>query len=147
MIYTDLTKKALRICFDAHKDQVDKSGMPYVFHPFHLAEQMDAEDAICVALLHDVVEDTETTLQNLRNSGFPEHVLAAVACMTHGPGEPYADYIARVKGNELARMVKLADLAHNSDLSRLDCVTQRDLDRAKRYAWAAAYLKDEWREV
>lgn len=75
------------------------------------------------------------------------HVLDAVACMTHNPADSYRDYIARIRGNELARTVKLADLAHNSDLSRLDCVTQRDLDRAKRYAWAAAYLKDEQREV
>lgn len=143
MIYTDLTKKALRICFDAHKDQVDKSGMPYVFHPFHLAEQMDAEDAICVALLHDVIEDTDMALQDLRGAGFPGHILEAVACMTHDPADSYRDYIARIKENDLACKVKLADLAHNSDLSRLDCVTQRDLDRAKRYAWAAAYLKDE----
>lgn len=143
MIYTALTKKALRLCFDAHKDQVDKSGLPYVFHPFHLAEQMDTEDAVCVALLHDVVEDTETTEQDLRDAGFPERVVEAVACMTHAPGEHYRDYIERVKGNDLARTVKLADLAHNSDTARLDCVAQKDLDRVARYAWAAAFLRDE----
>ena len=59
MIYTDLTKKALKFCFEAHKNQYDKSGMPYVFHPFHLAEQMTTEETTVVALLHDVVEDTD----------------------------------------------------------------------------------------
>ncbi len=70
MIYTELTKKALRLCFEAHKDQLDKSGLPYVFHPFHLAEQMDAEETVCVALLHDVVEDTDYTLEDLIAMGF-----------------------------------------------------------------------------
>lgn len=70
MIYTTLTKKALKICFNAHKNQVDKTGVPYVFHPFHLAEQMDTEDSVCVALLHDVVEDTDITFDDLTKEGF-----------------------------------------------------------------------------
>ncbi len=75
MIYTELTKKALKLSFEAHKDQIDKSGMPYVFHPFHLAEQMDTEEKVIVALLHDVVEDTEYSLKDLENMGFPESVI------------------------------------------------------------------------
>ena len=74
MIYTPLTKKALRICFDCHKDQVDKTGLPYVFHPFHLAEQMTDEISTICALLHDVVEDTELTFDDLEKKGFPAEV-------------------------------------------------------------------------
>ena len=72
MLYTPLTRRALKLCFEAHKDQTDKSGLPYVFHPFHLAEQMTEEVTTVVALLHDVVEDTPVTLENLRAQGFPE---------------------------------------------------------------------------
>ena len=78
MIYTPLTKKALKISFKAHKDQVDKSGLPYVYHPFHLAEQMNDECSICVALLHDVVEDTDISLDDLASDGFPAEVIEAL---------------------------------------------------------------------
>ncbi len=83
MIYTEMTKKAMKLCFEAHKDQTDKSGMPYVFHPFHLAEQMPDEETATVALLHDVIEDTHYTLDDLRAMGFDENVLTALALMTH----------------------------------------------------------------
>ena len=75
MIYTDKTKKAMKLCFEAHKDQVDKSGMPYVFHPFHVAEQMTAEATTIVALLHDVVEDTDYTLEDIAAEGFGKEIL------------------------------------------------------------------------
>ena len=88
MIYTPLTKKALKLCFEAHKDQVDKTDMPYVFHPFHLAEQMSDEATTICALLHDVVEDTPYTLADLRQMGFPEAVLEALALLTHDPSVP-----------------------------------------------------------
>jgi (p)ppGpp synthase/HD superfamily hydrolase len=135
-----MTKAALRICFDAHKDQVDKSGMPYVFHPFHVAEQMETEDEVCVALLHDVVEDTATTLDDIRAAGIGEEAVAAIAAMTHDPSVTYADYIATVARNPLARKVKVADLRHNSDKSRLDEPTDRDLARLERYAEALRML-------
>ena len=79
MIYTNMTKLALEICFDAHKDQIDKSGMPYVFHPFHLAEQMTDENTTIVALLHDVIEDTDYTLEDLRKMGFNEQIISAIS--------------------------------------------------------------------
>ena len=120
MIYTEQTKKALKLCFEAHKDQVDKSGMPYVFHPFHLAEQMTDEDTTVVALLHDVVEDTDYTLEDLKNMGFSPQVLEAIALMTHEDGVPYLEYVAKIKGNPIAKAVKLADIDHNSDISSLD---------------------------
>ena len=143
MIYTEQTVKALRLCYEAHKGQYDKSGVPYVFHPLHLAEQMDDEDSIVAALLHDVVEDTDYSLEDLRRMGFPPRALEAVALLTHDPAEPYLDYVARVKTNPLAKAVKLADLRHNSDLSRIDRVTRRDLDRVEKYAAAIRLLETE----
>lgn len=140
MIYTELTKKALRLCFEAHKDQLDKSGLPYVFHPFHLAEQMDTEETVCVALLHDVVEDTEYTLEDLIAMGFPKPVTDALALMTHDENVPYLDYVAKLKDNPVARRVKLADLKHNSDLTRLDRVDEKALERVEKYRKAMELL-------
>lgn len=141
MIYTELTKKALLLAFGAHKDQLDKSGMPYIFHPFHLAEQMDDEYSVCVALLHDVVEDTEITLDDLKAQGFPEEVTRAVGRMTHPKGMPYLEYVAALKDDPLASKVKLADLRHNSDTSRLDRVTENDLKRLAKYRKAMDILE------
>ena len=143
MIYTPLTKKAMRLCFDAHKDQVDKSGMPYVFHPFHVAEQMQTEETTIVALLHDVVEDTDYTIDDLRAMGFPEAVTDALALMTHTKGVPYMEYVAAIKGNPIATAVKLADLRHNSDLSRLDAVDEKALRRVEKYKKAITLLETE----
>lgn len=142
MIYTELTKKALKLCFAAHKEQQDKSGLPYVFHPFHLAEQMEDELTTVTALLHDVVEDSPYTLTDLREMGFPEEVLAALALLTHDDDTPYLDYVARIRENPIARTVKLADLRHNSDLSRLDHVDDRALQRVEKYKKALALLEE-----
>ena len=141
MIYTELTKKALMLCFEAHKDQVDKSGLPYVFHPFHLAEQMTDELSTVAALLHDVVEDTPYTLPDLREMGFPEEVLEALRLLTHDDGTPYLDYVARLKDHPIARAVKLADLRHNGDLTRLDFVDARALERVEKYRRAMELLE------
>lgn len=142
MIYTDMTKKALQLSFMAHKDQTDKSGMPYVFHPFHLAEQMPDEDTTIVALLHDVIEDTHYTLDDLRAMGFNEQVLDALALMTHDKRIPYMDYVAKIKGNKIARTVKLADLKHNSDLSRLNNLDEKAMKRIEKYRQAIALLSE-----
>ena len=141
MIYTPMTKKALKLCFEAHRDQLDKSGLPYVFHPFHLAEQMDSENAVVLALLHDVVEDTDITPGQLAQEGFPAEVLAALALLTHDEAVPYMEYVAAIAGNPLARQVKLADLRHNSDLTRLDSIDQYALARAEKYRQAIALLE------
>lgn len=141
MIYTALTKQALKLCFEAHRDQTDKSGMPYVFHPFHLAEQMDTEESTTVALLHDVVEDTDYTLEDLKAMGFPNNVIDALALMTHDPRVPYMEYVKAISENPLATKVKLADLRHNSDLSRLDSVDEKALSRVKKYAAAIELLE------
>ncbi len=141
MIYTENTKKALRICFDAHKHQEDKSGMPYVFHPFHLAEQMKTEETTIVALLHDVVEDSDYTLEDLKEFGFSGAVTDAVALMTHADDVEYMDYVRKIKDNPIAKAVKLADLRHNSDLSRLDEVTEKALNRREKYLKAIELLE------
>ena len=142
MIYTEATKKALKLCFEAHKDQVDKTGMPYVFHPFHLAEQMKDEESTIVALLHDVVEDTDYTPEDLREMGFSKAVIDALTLLTHEEGVPYMEYIAALKDDRLARTVKLADLEHNSDISRLDSrsIDARTLARLDKYSRARDLL-------
>lgn len=140
MLYTPLTKKAITICFEAHKDQKDKSGLPYVFHPFHLAEQMEDETTTIVALLHDVVEDTDITLDDLKNEGFPDEAIEALKLLTHSPYVPYMDYIANIKNNKTATKVKLADLKHNSDLSRYNNITEKDIERQEKYLKAISFL-------
>ena len=142
MIYTKMTKAALKLCFEAHKDQTDKSGMPYVFHPFHLAEQMKDEDTTVVALLHDVIEDTDYTVDDLYDMGFSERVISAIELMTHDDEVPYMEYVAEIKKNPIAREVKLADLRHNSDVTRLDVITPWDEKRAKKYAEAIKLLEN-----
>ena len=143
MIYTEKSRKALKLCFEAHKDQVDKAGMPYVFHPFHLAEQMTDEDSTVVALLHDVVEDSNYTFDDLLFLGFDTLIVDALRLLTHGDSDPYMDYIAKIKTNPIARAVKLADLAHNSDLSRLepDAIDDKTLKRVKKYQQAIELLQ------
>lgn len=141
MIYTSLTKKALSLCFEAHKDQVDKSGLPYVFHPFHLAMEMTDELSTVVALLHDVIEDTDYTLQDLEKMGFPPAVLEAISLMTHREGVPYMEYVATIKTNPLARIVKMADLRHNSNIARVDNPTEKDYARVEKYRRAMALLE------
>ena len=140
MIYTEMTKTAMKLCFHAHKDQVDKSGMPYVFHPFHLAEQMSDEETTVVALLHDVVEDTDYTIGDLRALGLPDNVLEAIALMTHDKAVPYMEYVEKIKKNRIAAVVKRADLIHNSDLSRLDTVDEKALRRVRKYKKAIELL-------
>ncbi len=143
MIYTPETKKAMKLCFEAHKDQTDKSGLPYVFHPFHVAEQMHDEKTTIVALLHDVVEDTSYTLQDLRAMGFNQEVLDAIALMTHDNNMPYMEYVAKIRENPIARAVKLADLRHNSDLTRMDEITETVLKRVEKYKAAMQLLTEK----
>lgn len=141
MIYTEQVNRALCLAYEAHQGQFDKSGVPYVFHPLHLAEQMPDEESIVAALLHDVVEDTDYSLEDLKSMGFPPKALEAVALLTHTGEEPYLRYVARIKENPIAKRVKLADLRHNSDLSRIRQVTERDRDRVEKYAAAIRLLE------
>ncbi len=142
MIYTDLTKKALKLCFESHKNQVDKSDMPYVFHPFHLAEQMTDETTTVVALLHDVVEDTDVSFKDLEKQGFSDEIISALKLLTHDESVPYMDYIEAIKKNSIATKVKLADLKHNSDLTRLTVVDEKALGRKEKYEKAIKFLSE-----
>ena len=143
MIYTPLTKKALFVCCVAHSRQVDKSGVPYMLHPFHIAERMTTEYEVCTALLHDVVEDTNLTMDYLRAEGFPEEVLEAVLLLTRDLSVPYLDYIRALKHNDLARKVKLADLIHNSTVERLNDPERIRHLRLDDYHEAIRILQDE----
>lgn len=141
MIYTELTKKAARIAYDAHAGQLDKAGMPYIFHPWHVAEQMTDEKTTCAALLHDVVEDTSVTLEQLAEE-FPADIIAALKLLTHKEGVDYMDYVRKIKTDPIASAVKIADLKHNSDLSRLpeEARTQEAMRRCEKYAEALGIL-------
>ena len=140
MLYTNLTKKAMKIAFTAHKEQVDKNGMPYIYHPIHVAEQMTDEATICVALLHDVIEDTDITIEMLAAEGFPDSVLTALQLLTHDEQVPYLTYVGEIKTNPIASVLKIADLKHNSDLTRLDRIDEKSLARVEKYKKAIELL-------
>ena len=141
MINTDLTRKAMKLAFDAHMGQVDKVGVPYIFHPAHVAESMKTEYGCCAALLHDVVEDTNVTFEDLEKD-FPKEVVDALRLLTHEEGVDYMDYVSKIKDNEIAREVKIADLTHNSDSTRLITVTDVDRQRLDKYKRALEYLEN-----
>lgn len=141
MIYTPMTRKAMILAYKAHENQVDRSGVPYIFHPFHVAESMDTEAEVCTALLHDVVEDTNYTIEDLRKEGFSEEILEAVTLLTRDKSIEYMDYIYKIKPNKIARKVKLSDLAHNSDESRLLEKDEHFDKLRKRYKKAKEYLE------
>ncbi len=144
MIYTELTKKAMRIAFDVHKEQVDKTGLPYIYHPIHLAEQMKDETTTCVALLHDVVEDGKISFKYLEGCGFTKEIIEAIKLLTHDEKVPYIDYVKAIKGNRTATKVKLADLTHNSDITRLEVVDEKAIKRNEKYKAAMEILKDDF---
>ena len=139
----DIAELAYETAVNAHKGQVDKAGIDYIQHPVAVAEKVETPVEKAVAYLHDVVEDTDVTLDDLRQKGFPEEVVTAVDCLTKRDGEPLPDYLLRVKGNALARTVKLADLAHNSDIRRIPHPKEKDFRRVERYHREAEYLRDD----
>lgn len=143
MLYTELTIKAMRLAYEAHKEQYDKGGVPYIFHPYHIAEQLSEEYDICVALLHDVVEDTDITLSDLENAGFPKEVVEAVGILTKTKGEDYMEYVRRIKINPIAKKVKLRDLEHNSDPTRLVDGREKSAAQLEKYAKARKLLLEE----
>ncbi|MBQ9857583.1 MAG: HD domain-containing protein [Oscillospiraceae bacterium] len=142
MICTPLTKRAYKIAFEAHRDQLDKTGLPYIQHPLHLAFQMTDEVTTCVALLHDVVEDSDMTFEELEKLGFGGEIMDALRLLTHADDVPYMDYVREIKKNPVAAAVKRADLMHNSDMTRLDVVTEKDLQRAEKYKKALEILSE-----
>ena len=143
MIYTPLINKAIKLIYKAHEGQLDKSGLPYVLHPIHLAEQMKDEYSTLVALLHDTLEDTDITPEYLR-AEFPTEVCDAVELLTKPDGMDYFEYIETLKSNPLARRVKLCDLEHNCTLSRFDqAPDEYALARREKYLKARKILLAE----
>ena len=140
MIYTPLTKRAILFAFDAHRGQYDKSGLPYITHPLHVAESMETEDECVVAFLHDVLEDTDCTVEDMINMGITNRQIAALKLLCHDEAVPYLEYVKAICADPIARKVKLADLQHNSDLSRLSVVTSQDIERAEKYKSAIQIL-------
>ena len=132
--------KAFVLAYMAHRGQKDKAGKPYILHPVNVAKRVKGKERKIVALLHDIVEDTEITLDKLEKMGFGDEIVEAVKAITKIKGENYEDYLKRVKNNDIAKDVKLADLAHNSDLNRLKAVSIKDIKRAKKYCIAMRYL-------
>ena len=140
-LYTPLIYKALNIAHTAHNGQFDKSGVPYIYHPAFLASQMDTEEEVITALLHDVVEDTPVTLEELEQAGFSQTVLDALELLTHNDESEYTDYVRRIKGNPLAAKIKLADLWHNNNPTRNANLSPEKVEwYSKKYAEAIALL-------
>jgi len=135
-------ERAIAIAAEAHAGQKDRAGAPYILHPIRLMIQMDSEDAMMAAVLHDVVENSVWTLDDLRKEGFSNEVLNAVDSLTHRDkeGENYWDYIQRAKSDPIAIKVKLADLEDNLNPDRLNAVTEKDEKRFDRYRKAQKML-------
>ena len=131
---------ALSIATQAHEGQLDKAGVDYIEHPIYVASQVDTEEEKAVALLHDVIEDSPVSAEELLQAGLPETVVTAVQVLTKKKEQDYQTYLETVKKNPLARVVKLADLKHNSDLSRLSSITEKDRERLKKYKKAIDFL-------
>lgn len=126
-------ERAIIVAASAHAGQVDKGGEPYILHPLRVMLRLQSEHERMAAVLHDVVEDTKVTLENLRTTGFPEEVVAAVECLTKRPGESRVDAARRAAADPIARVVKLADNAENMDMSRLPSPTEKDYARLEEY--------------
>jgi len=132
-----LLERAIGIALRAHAGQKTKDGSPYILHPLRVMARMTTGEERMAAVLHDVIEDSDLTLEDLRREGFPESVLTAVSLMTHEDGISYEDYVQRLKPDPMARRIKLADLEDNSDIRRLSGIEEKDIERLRRYhrAW------------
>ena len=137
----ELLERAIGIAVEAHRGQKDRYGAPYISHPIRVMERLHNPTEKIVGILHDVVEDTDWSFDDLRKEGFPQNVLAALDCVTKREGEAYEDFVKRSASNPLAKAVKLADLQDNMDLRRFPEVAERDLPRLQKYvkAWRALH--------
>lgn len=141
MINTKLTRKAMVIAYNAHANQFDKAGVPYIFHPIHLAEQMDTEIECIIALLHDVVEDTDVTFEQLEKE-FSSDIIKILKLLTHDKETDYMEYVKIIKENPIAKKVKIADITHNADETRLETITENDILRREKYQKALEILNN-----
>jgi (p)ppGpp synthase/HD superfamily hydrolase len=132
---------AIAFAAKAHAGQLDKAGKPYILHPLRLMMKFDELEEQLASLLHDVVEDGDVTLDELRGLGIPEVTVVAIDCLTKRPGETYEQFISRIRPNPLATKVKIADIRDNLDLTRLPALQEKDLERAAKYHQALLYLQ------
>ena len=138
---TQTLERAIAIAAAAHAGQLDKGGAPYILHPLKVMLRMTTLEERIVAVLHDVVEDCDISLDDLRKEGFSEEVLTAIQSVTKVPGESFEDFVERAAQNPIGRVVKLADLEENSDLSRITSPSWDDLERVEKYRRAIARLR------
>lgn len=138
---TQTLERAIAIAATAHAGQVDKGGAPYILHPLKVMLRMSTLEERIVAVLHDVVEDCDISLEDLRQEGFSEEVLTAIESVTKVPAESYEDFVERAAQNPIGRVVKLADLEENSDLSRIASPSWEDLERIEKYRRAIGRLR------
>ncbi len=132
---------AIALACSAHAGQVNKAGKAYILHPLRLMLCFDDLDAQIVAVLHDVIEDSEHSLGDLQGLGFDAHVISAIDCLTKRPGENYQRFLERVATHPLATRVKIQDITDNLDVTRLPALTDKDFERVRKYHQALAYLK------
>jgi len=137
-----MLEKAILIAVNAHSGQEDKAGAPYILHPIRLMMQMQTETDRIIAILHDVPEDSDYTIEKLTAEGFDEEILNALECLCKRENEPYEAYIQRLKPNPIARKIKLADLQDNMNILRMNKLTEVDLNRIKKYHAAWLELKN-----
>jgi (p)ppGpp synthase/HD superfamily hydrolase len=131
----ELLNKMLIIAVNAHADQYDKGGHPYILHPISVLHMLRTEDEElqCIALGHDLIEDTKTTYQDLRDAGMTERIIEGIRSLTKLPGETYEEYKQKVLANKDAIAVKKKDIQHNTDIRRLRGVSDKDIRRMERY--------------
>lgn len=131
----ELLGKMIVIATNAHAGQFDRGGNPYILHPLHVMSYLktDDEELMCIALAHDVVEDTSVTYKELREAGMTERIIAGIKALTKQPGQTYEEYKAGVFANMDAMRVKMCDLRHNTDIRRLKGVTEKDIARMAKY--------------
>ena len=144
MILLEYLELSIRLAVNLHAGQFDKAGKPYILHPLRVMNNVNTIEEKIVGVLHDTIEDTELTLDELENLfGFPSNIVEAVNLLTKEKDVSYKEYILKIKNNELARVVKLADMRDNSDLFRLHEVEEKHLKMIKKYHWGMKQLRDD----
>ena len=138
--YNEQFQIALELAVEKHKNQTDKAGNPYILHPLHVMENVNSKEGKIVAILHDIIEDTDITENYLLKIGLSKRIVDAVVALTRSEDMDYQEYIKNLSSNPLAKEVKLADLEHNMDLNRLPTLEEKDLERNRKYQIAYHYL-------
>lgn len=138
--YNEQFQIALELAVEKHKNQTDKAGNPYILHPLHVMENVNSKEGKIVAILHDIIEDTDVTEDYLLKIGLSKRIVDAVVALTRSEDIDYQEYIKNLSSNPLAKEVKLADLEHNMDLKRLPILEEKDLERNRKYQIAYHYL-------